>query len=266
MKTKLKPYFAAAVKADGVLELTVYEEIGSDWFGEGITAKSVKQELDRAGSFNRISIRINSPGGDAFEGIAIHSLLRAQKKPIDVYVDGIAASAASIIAMAGDTCTMGHGAMQMIHNAWSLCIGDGSDMRKMGDTLDRVSESIAQVFADRTGKSLQDVKALMDAETWMGADECVKEGFATGIASDADGDEAAMAMASRFRSLAKLKNVPEKLKAAATAGPDEDKKPPEVPAPEVPVEVPAAEVEPAAAVEESNLSQYEARLKMLRAA
>jgi len=212
MKVKaLKPHFRAAVKADGVLELCIYEEIGFDfWTGGGVTADSVKAQLDQAGSYNSISLRINSPGGDAFEGVAINSLLKAQNKPIAVFVDGIAASAASIIAMAGDEITMAPGAMMMIHDAWSMCIGNDEDMRKMADTLERVSASIAQVYVDRTGKPIDEVSSLMDAETWMSAEECVANGFATAVSKHQD--RAAMALASSFKALAKMKRVPDQLR------------------------------------------------------
>ena len=202
------------MQTDGTLELLVYEDIGENFcYGGGVTAKSVKQQLDQACVFNRIAVRINSPGGDAFEGVAIMDLLRSQKKPVDVFVDGIAASAASIVAMAGDTITMGKSSMMMVHNAWTFCLGDGDDMRKCADTLDKISASIGQAYAARTGKSAADVKAIMDAETWMSAEECVQEGFATAIAEDDEGDDdSAMALARSFKSLAKLKNVPAALK------------------------------------------------------
>jgi ATP-dependent protease ClpP protease subunit len=212
-KMRLKPSFKASLQDDGVLELTVYEDIGEDWWsGGGVTAKSVKQKFDAAGAFSRIVVRINSPGGDAFEGVAICSLLRSQGKPVDVYVDGIAASAASIIAMAGDTITMGRSAMMMVHNAWTVCAGDGDDMRKCADTLDTISLSIGQTYVAKTGKTAAEIKAIMDAETWMGAEECVDEGFATAIAEDSAQEEAAMALAASFKSLAKLRNVPASLK------------------------------------------------------
>jgi ATP-dependent protease ClpP protease subunit len=132
MKQNLKPHFRAALKPEGVLELSVYEEIGENfWTGGGVTALNVKEQLESAKSYDRIAVRINSPGGDAFEGVAIRSVLRSTKKPIDVYIDGIAASAASILAMAGDTITMAPGSMMMIHDAWSMCVGNDEDMRKM---------------------------------------------------------------------------------------------------------------------------------------
>lgn len=277
--SKLKPQFRAALQADGTLELLVYEDIGENyWTGGGVTAKSVKQQLDNAGVYDRISMRINSPGGDAFEGVAILNLLRAQKKPIEVSVDGIAASAASIIAMAGDTITMGPSAMMMIHNAWTMCIGDGDAMRKCGDTLDAISASIAQAYIDKTGKSAGEIKSLMDAETWMGAQECVDAGFATAIAGD-DADQA-LALARSFKSLQKMKRVPEKLKAAADV--DDDCECSCVPCENGNCEdcdcagcdamncasedcncAGEASADDDDSVEDSNLSQYEARLKLL---
>jgi ATP-dependent Clp protease protease subunit len=208
-----KPFFRASLQTNGTLELLVYEDIGENWWdGGGVTAKTVRQQIDQAGTFTRIAVRINSPGGDAFEGIAIHNVLRAQKMPVDVFVDGIAASAASIIAMAGDNITMGSNAMMMIHNAWSFCSGDAGDMRKMADTLDKVSASVAQTYIDRAKLSAADVKEMMDAESWLGAQECLDKGLCTAIAQNDENDDAAMAMAGSFKALKRLKNVPRTLR------------------------------------------------------
>jgi ATP-dependent protease ClpP protease subunit len=198
------------MQSDGTLELLVYEEIGQDWWSDtGITAKSVKQEIDTAGPFTQIAIRINSPGGDAFEGVAILNLIRAQGKPVAVFVDGIAASAASIVAMAGDTRVMGSGAMMMIHNAWSSCVGYAEDMRKMADTLDKVSASVAQAYVDRAGLTPEKAKELMDAESWLGASEALELGLATGITEPAPEDVTkALALARSFKALKRLKSVP----------------------------------------------------------
>jgi ATP-dependent protease ClpP protease subunit len=222
MKTSIrKPVFRASLQSDGTLELLVYEEIGENvWFGGGVTAKTVKQQLDQAGPYSRMAVRINSPGGDAFEGIAIHNLLRAQGKPIDVYVDGIAASAASVIAMAGDTRTMGSGAMMMIHNAWCSCTGYADDMRHMADTLDKVSGAVAETYVKRAGLSEKSAHDLMDAESWLSAEECVKNGLATAIAEDDENDDAAMALARSFKSLTRLAKLPEKLRVDAEDGDD----------------------------------------------
>lgn len=211
---RLKPQFRAALQPDGTLELLVYEEIGVDWWtGEGVTAKTVKQQIDSAGPFTSIAVRINSPGGDAFEGVAIFNVLRAQGKPIAVFVDGIAASAASIIAMAGDTRVMGAGAMLMIHNAWGTCIGYAEDMRKMGATLDKVSASVAETYVQRAGLSAEQAKELMNAESWLDASAAVELGLATGIAAPEPAEEeSALALARSFKALKRMKSVPAALR------------------------------------------------------
>ncbi len=209
-----KPCFRASLTPEGEFEVLVYETIGEDfWTGEGITAKSIRQAMAAAGDFSKISLRINSPGGDVFEGIAIGNMLKSAGKPIDVFVDGIAASAASILAMCGDTVTMAHNAMMMIHNAWSVCVGDQADMTDMADRLGKISAAIAQTYADATGKPIEEVSAMMDAETWMSADECMTLGFATAVTEESD--EPAMAMARGFKLLGKLKSLPESLRARA---------------------------------------------------
>ena len=216
-RAALRPSFRAALQMD-TLELTVYEEIGENWWtGDGVTAATVKQSLDENAVCSRISVRINSPGGDVFEGIAIYNLLRAQKKPVDVYVDGIAASAASVIAMAGDSITMGKAAMMMVHNAWTMCAGDARDMRKCADVLDAIGSAVGECYTAKTGKTAAEVQSIMDAETWMGAQECVDQGFATAVASEGDGAKA-MALARSFKGTAKLRNLPEALRNDAADG------------------------------------------------
>lgn len=213
-RLKLKPQFRAAIQPGGTLELLVYEDIGEDfWTGGGITAKSVKQEIDAAGPFIKIVIRINSPGGDAFEGIAIFNVIRAQGKPVEVSIDGIAASAASIIAMAGDTRIMGAGAMLMIHNAWGTCVGYADDMRKMADTLDKVSAAVAETYVQRAGLTADKAKELMDAESWLNASEALELGLATAITEPApEEEESALALARSFKSLKRMKSVPAALR------------------------------------------------------
>jgi ATP-dependent Clp protease protease subunit len=210
---KIKPQFRAAMQSDGTLELLVYEDIGIDWWtGEGVTAKTVKDQIDTAGPFTSIVVRINSPGGDAFEGVAIFNVLRAQGKPISVFVDGIAASAASVIAMAGDTRVMGAGAMLMIHNAWGTCVGYAEDMRKMGDTLDKVSAAVGETYVKRAGLTAEKAKELMDAESWLSASEALELGLATGVAEPATVDEGALALARSFKALKRMKAVPAALR------------------------------------------------------
>ena len=223
--------FSASLGKDGVLEMLVYGDIVDSatitmleawgYPTDGLVSSlSIKQQIDKGGNYSRIRVRINSPGGDAFEGIASYNILRAQGKPVDVYVDALAASSASIIAMAGDTITMGPNCLMMVHNAWAGCRGYATDMRQMADLLDTVSASIGQTYVSRTGNSEEKVKELMDAETWMSAKDCMENGFCTAIAEPPkEQGVAAMAMARGFKALAKLQHVPEELKVADAVEP-----------------------------------------------
>jgi ATP-dependent Clp protease, protease subunit len=217
-KGKVKPYFRAAVRDGGVLEISIYEEIGEDfWTGGGVTASSVKQQLDQAGAYNSILLRINSPGGDAFEGTAIGNVLRSQGKPVKGVIDGIAASAASVLAMACDELTMGVGSMMMIHQAWTICMGNTDDMRKMSDTLSRIDNALADGYVKKTGKAKDEILQMMKSETWMSAQECVDGGFADALSTEGDDRKDAKALGKQFKSLVDQKLAVARAKATAEA-------------------------------------------------
>lgn len=177
--------FFNSSSADATLTLEIYDAIGADMFGDGITASAVSAALNTAGQFDSITMRLNSPGGDLFEGVAICNLLKSAGKPVNVVVDGLAASAASLIAMAGDTITMGDGSMMMIHRAMAMAAGFSDDLRQTADTLDTVSASAADIYVARTGMKKDAVLDMMKAETWMSAQDAVKLGFATAVAGKA---------------------------------------------------------------------------------
>lgn len=177
---KDKPSTLFALKANAVGELYFYDQFGGSWFSEGITSKGVKDALDAMKGVARLNVFVNSPGGDVFEGKAIHSLLRRFAEggaKIHVHVDGLAASAASFVAMAGDVITTAPYATWMIHNAWTVAAGGADDFRKLGDLLDDQNSDIAGIYAARTGQPLDKLHALMDAETWMTAQEALDLGF-----------------------------------------------------------------------------------------
>jgi ATP-dependent Clp protease protease subunit len=207
-----KRAFMATVN-NGTLELLVYEDIGQNWWSDaGVTAATITEAIRTAGIFNRISVRINSPGGNAFEGVAIYNLLRSQGKPIDVFVDGIAASAASVIAMAGDTIEIGVGAMLMIHNAMWGVYGDAAALRKGADVIENISVTIGGIYVLRTKNDAATVKTLMDAETWMGAEEAIKQGFADKVMNQDEEEVAsARAIAQKFN-LKVFQHAPAELK------------------------------------------------------
>ena len=159
---KIARMFAAAKDTGGDLLLYLYDEIGESFWSQGITAKAIAQEIENAAKPTSITLRINSPGGDVFEGLAIMNLIRSQGVPVTVMVDGLAASAASIIAMAGDRIVMADNALLMIHNAWSVAVGDAAEMRKTADLLDKVSGTLRDTYARRSGQSADAVASMMD--------------------------------------------------------------------------------------------------------
>jgi ATP-dependent Clp protease protease subunit len=165
-----------AAKKEESNEISILSEIGpSDW--GGMDAKTVKQRLDAIGKKD-VVVQLNTPGGDAFEGIAIYNLLREHKGKVFINVLGLAASAGSIIAMAGDQIRMAEASQMMIHSSWGLVAGNKNDLRDFAATLDGLDSSIAQLYANRTGLPIEKVKAMMDAETWMSADQAVEHRFA----------------------------------------------------------------------------------------
>lgn len=176
---------AAVPDADGDTTISMFDVIGEDgWSGGGVTVNRISAALRSIGSKD-ITVRINSPGGDMFEGIAIYNLLRAHPAKVTVEVLGWAASAASIIAMAGDEIRMGLGSFMMIHNAWGLVIGNRHDMREAAILFDQFDGALADIYEARTGMKHADIEQLMDAETFMAAAQAVKYGFAD-VVDDAE--------------------------------------------------------------------------------
>lgn len=183
--TPLRPKKTAAVsgyrviaKGSDAAEIYIYGVIGGDWFGEGITAKMVADDLKGIGKVKTIDVRINSEGGSVFDGKAIYSLLVENKATINVKIDGLAASAASFIAMAGNSIEIAEGAFCMIHEAYGVSFGRAADMRAYADLLDTVNASIVDVYAARSKQPIDKIKKWMKDETWFTAKEAVTNGFA----------------------------------------------------------------------------------------
>jgi ATP-dependent Clp protease, protease subunit len=223
--------FVAAVQSD-VLTIYVYGVIGETMFGDGITASAMVQLLEES-SFSSITMRINSPGGDPFEAATILNLLKNTGKPVNVYVDGLAASAGSLLAMVGTTIHMGEGAMMMIHNASTICFGCAADMRQQATNLDDISAAMRSVYVNRTKMSDEDMQALMDAETWLTADQAVEKGFADSKSEAPSSDVQALAAS---YDLSMFKNAPKMQAPVAPVA--------ETPKVETPVAASAAEEEP----------------------
>lgn len=163
---------------DKSAEVLIFDVIGADFFGEGVTAKRVKQDLDALGEVDDITVRINSPGGNVWDGLAIFNMLKEHPAEVHVQVEGLAASAASFIAMAGDLITMGEGSMMMIHNPATLAWGDGDALRKAADMVDKVEQQTIDIYSRRTGIDAKKIDDMLAAETWMTDAEAVELGFA----------------------------------------------------------------------------------------
>lgn len=163
---------------DGGPVLHLYDEIGY----YGITAADLVAELSQLQAAE-LTVRLNSPGGDVFDGITIYNCLAGHPARIRVQVDGLAASIASVIAMAGDEVVMSPHSQLMIHDALTLCIGNAAEMRTAADLLDRCSDNIAAVYAERAGGEPAEWRERMRAETWFSAEEAVAAGLADEVAT-----------------------------------------------------------------------------------
>ena len=168
----MKNWFTITNKSELSAEVCIYEEIGS----YGITAKEFLDQIKNVGK-RKITLRINSPGGEVFDGLAIYNRLREHVGGVEVRIDGIAASMASVIAMAGAPVSMAENALLMVHNPSGLCAGNSGDMRELADMLDKVRGSLTSAYERKTGESAEVIGAMMDAETWMTAQEALAAGF-----------------------------------------------------------------------------------------
>jgi ATP-dependent Clp protease, protease subunit len=183
--------------------ISILDVIGQDFWGDGVTAKRVAAALRAIGN-KPVTVTINSPGGDVFEGLAIYNQLREHPAEVTVKVIGLAASAASFIAMAGDKIEIAKSGFFMIHNSWVISMGDRHALRDVADWLEPFDSSMAEIYADRSGQSVTELAAMMDKETWIGGKDAVDMGFADDflprdqVSMDAGGDDAAALRAERM--------------------------------------------------------------------
>lgn len=179
----VKKFWNLKMTAKNSAELILYGPISEySWWGDEITPKQFSDDLNALGDVEEISVRINSGGGDVFAGMAIYSMLKRHEANIIVYIDGLAASIASIVAMAGDRIIMPKGAMMMIHNPWTSIWGaDANVLRHTADVLDKIRDALVDVYTDKTNLDKDEIISMLDAETWMTAAEAVEKGFADEI-------------------------------------------------------------------------------------
>lgn len=178
MTTK-KKYFQIKKKTDKKGEILIYGDIVSEeWFANEVTAPGFKQQLDELGNVSEIDVHINSSGGNVFEGHAIYNMLKMHKAKINIYIDALAASIASVIAMSGNTIFMHKNSFLMIHNSWIMTVGNAKELRDTADLLDKTDEASNQAYLDRAlNISEEELKELLDAETWLTASEALEKGF-----------------------------------------------------------------------------------------
>lgn len=182
---KLPKYLTIKQQAgNNEADLFIDGEIVSDeWYESDTSAAGFRDSLKQLGDVDTINLHINSPGGSVFEGIAIYNMLKNNPAQINVYVDALAASIASVIAMSGDNIFMPSNSMLMIHNPWTMAMGNANDLRKQADDLDRIGELSVTTYLDKSGGNLDadTLHQLMDDETWLTAQEAVDYGLATEV-------------------------------------------------------------------------------------
>lgn len=171
-----KEWYKITNKASDIADVYLFNDIGTF----GITAQSFIDEIKEYEN-KELNIHINSLGGEVFEGMAIYSIIQRRKAKTTVYIEGIAASIASVIALAGDEIIMSENSLLMIHNAWGGTQGDAKDMRKQADVLDKITNEIAEVYVKKTRMPYSQIEEMMNEETWLTAEEAVALGFVDSI-------------------------------------------------------------------------------------
>lgn len=169
-----KNWFRMKASGERSADIYIFDEIGY-W---GVSARQFASTLKALGELDHINLHIHSPGGDVFDGIAIYNLLNSHPASKTVYIDGLAASMASVIAMVGNPIIMPENAMMMIHKPWGITGGDADDMRDYADLLDKVETVLIPAYAKKTGKTTDELADMLSAETWLSGRECVEHGFA----------------------------------------------------------------------------------------
>lgn len=194
---------------NGSAEMYIDGDIVTDeWEDSDTSAAGFRDALKSLGDVKNINLHINSPGGSVFEGIAIYNMLKQNPAHVNVYVDGLAASIASVIAMSGDAIFMPSNAMMMIHNPWTMAVGNAEELRKQADGLDQITKSSVQTYLAKAGDKLDEdkLKELMDNETWLTAQEAVDYGLADEVLS---ANQAAASIDKWFAQ--RYRHVPEQL-------------------------------------------------------
>ena len=195
---------------EGENSISIFDVIGADFWGDGVTASRIAGAL-RSMNGGAVTVNINSPGGDMFEGLAIYNLLREYEGKVTVKVLGLAASAASIIAMAGDEVQIGRGAFLMIHNCWVYAMGNRHDLAQIAADMAPFDKAMSDIYQARSGLDSAAIDKMMDGETYIGGSEAVEKGFADSLLSAdeiADDDESPAAALRKLDALLAKTNTP----------------------------------------------------------
>ncbi len=204
------PNFRIRARGDKSAEILFYDAIGEYW-DRGISAKRFAEQLNALGDVQRINVRMNSPGGDVFDAVAIYNTLYRHRARVVVDIDGMALSAATIVAMAADELRMAENASFMIHNPWSMAMGDAAELRRSAALLDDIKDTIIATYQRRATLSPAQLSTMMDEETWMKADAAKEYGFIDEVSET-------LAVAAHF-DLSRFKNVPHELARRMRASP-----------------------------------------------
>ncbi len=178
VKKDTKNSFRIQNKTATTAEIIIYQSIGQDFWGESLSAKQFSEELKKIpDTVNEIHVRINSPGGDVFDGIAIYNRLKQHKAKKIVYIDGLAASIASIIALAGDEIIIGEGALYMIHLPWTFTYGNRSELDNTINRLMDIEEQMLGIYAKKSKLDKNEIRKMLEDETWLDAGQAIEHGF-----------------------------------------------------------------------------------------
>lgn len=178
----MKNKYYSLVTNEQTATLNIYGDITSfPWFEGDVSLNNLSKQLDEMGDVSEINVYINSYGGEVAEGLAIYNALKRHKAKVTTYCDGFACSIASVIFMAGDERVMNESSLLMIHNAWTLAEGNAQELRKQADDLEKITQASVEAYKSHSSLSEEDIKALMDAESWILPSEAIEYGFATKI-------------------------------------------------------------------------------------
>lgn len=209
----MKKYYALEV-SDKEADIYIFGDITSwEWFENDVSSYTLSKELQELDpNIETINVHINSYGGEVAEGLAIYNMLRNHKAKVKTYCDGFACSIASVIFMAGDERIMNNASLLMVHNAWMWTAGNADDLRKDADDLDKITQASIVAYKSRVNISEDEIKELLDNETWILPSEALEMGFATAIVGEAATEKAAAsarkALFNLVRETSKAKSEP----------------------------------------------------------